>query len=302
MSNYNWSSYQSATGCTRYGPAGAQALLTYLEDMFPGQVSMGICNCRSVRGGSSYSHHAECRAYDEGFAVFVGQTIGIKTLELIGPHGAAIGCDHMIMNHQPGASGRGDPRIYSARSPQGRVYTGSHAHKNHDHIGLTRNSGLHLTYATLVSVLGPAIPEEGPAIPEEGDDEMSLLGYDIGKMGEPAVKGLRSGVLQAMLIDRGYDLGTWGPNKDGVDQSAGDDTRQAFHDWKISEGITSAFSAGEGKIGQYEYAAFHPEVKAVGGDHPDKDHSTLATKTELKTEQRRIDNHTADAKTSTPHS
>lgn len=299
MSSYNWSSYQSATGCTKYGPAGAQALLTYLEDRFPGQVSMGICNCRTVRGGASYSHHAECRAYDEGFSVFVGQTIGIKTLELVGPHGAAIGCDHMIMNHQPGSSGRGDPRIYSARSPQGRVYTGSHAHKNHNHIGLTRNSGLHLTYATLVSVLGPAIPEEG-------DDGMSLLGYDIGKMKEPSVQGLKSGTLQAMLIDRGYNLGTWGPNKDGVDQSAGDDTRKALHDWKIAAGITSALSAGEGVIGQYEYAAFHPPVAAGAGDHADSDHGSLAIKTEVATSLTAVNNklnkHVADAKTPTPHS
>ena len=154
--SYNWATYRSAKGCTRYGPAGARALMTYLEDRFPLQVSFGICNCRNVSGSSTYSHHAECRAYDEGFVVFVGQTIGIETLELLGPHGAELGIDHLIMNHQPGAtSGRGDSRIYSARSPQGRTYTGSHPHKNHNHIGLTRNAGLHLTYAKLVSVLGP---------------------------------------------------------------------------------------------------------------------------------------------------
>lgn len=128
--------------------------MVYLEDMFPGQVSMGICNCRDIAGGSSWSHHAECRAYDEGFAVFTGQTIGIRTLELLGPHGARLGIDHMILNHDPGASDRGDPRVYSARSPQGRTYTGSHPHKNHNHIGLTRNAGRLLTYATLVDVLG----------------------------------------------------------------------------------------------------------------------------------------------------
>lgn len=152
--SYNWATYQSATGCTRYGPAGAQALLTYLEDCFPDQTSYGICNCRQVRGGASYSHHAECRAYDEGFAVFEGQDIGVKTLEKLGPHGKRLGIDHMIVNHQPGAADRGDPRIYSARSPSGRTYTGTHPHKNHNHIGLTRGAGVNLTYATLVEVVG----------------------------------------------------------------------------------------------------------------------------------------------------
>ncbi len=137
----------------------------------------------------------------------------------------------------------------------------------------------------------------GGAPPSEGDDEMSLLGYDIGKMGQPSVKGLKSGTLQAMLIDRGYDLGTFGPNGDGVDQSAGDSTRKALHDWKIAAGITEATSGGEGKIGQYEYSALHPDVKkaAGGGDHPDSDHSSLATKVV-------VDAHVADVKSDTPHS
>ena len=265
---YNWAVYQSATGCHRYGPAGPQAVLLYLEDRFPGQTSLGICNCRLTNGGSSWSHHAECRAYDEGFDVFVGQTIGIETLELFGPHGACLGFDHMIMNHKPGASGRGDPRIYSDRSPQGRVYTGAHPHKNHDHIGLTRNAAANLTYATLVDVLGP------PGLQEEFD----MLGFDIGRKNQPSVKGEMAGALQAMLIDRGFDLGTSGPNGDGVDRSAGNITRAAFHDWKINVGITAATSGGEGKVGVYEYARLHPRPVVEVDEF---DHATLATTTEL---------------------
>lgn len=115
----------------------------------------------------------------------------------------------------------------------------------------------------------------------EGEDEMSLLGFDIGKMGEPSVKGLKSGTLQAMLVDRGYDLGTWGDNKDGVDHSAGDTTRGAFHDWKIAVGITAATSAGEGKIGAYEYREFHPEVTdAPSGPVKPHGHGATAVLTE----------------------
>ena len=91
-------------------------------------------------------------------------------------------------------------------------------------------------------------------------DDMSLLGFDIGKMKEPSVQGLKSEALQAMLVDRGYNLGTWGDQKDGVDGSAGDDTRKALHQWKIDVGITAATSAGEGKIGAYEYQQLHPDV------------------------------------------
>ncbi len=117
-------------------------------------------------------------------------------------------------------------------------------------------------------------------------DEMSLLGYDIGKMGEPSVKGLKSETLQAMLVERGYDLGTFGPNKDGVDGSAGDTSRKALHKWKIDSGITTSTSAGEGKIGAYEYREFHPDVVASGGvgkhSHPATVLLTEGTKVEVE--------------------
>lgn len=196
---YTWAPYQSATGCTKYGPAGAEAMMVYLEDIFPGQTSFGICNCRSIAGSSSWSHHAECRAYDEGFAVFTGQTIGIRTLEILGPHGARLGIDHMILNHDPGASDRGDPRVYSARSPQGRVYTGSHPHKNHNHIGLTRNAGRFLTYATFVAVAGH------PSIHRGGDTDMLIKRGDA--------KSLDAAEAQKMMIEAfGVDAGDWDPH------------------------------------------------------------------------------------------
>ncbi len=291
--SYNWAGYKGATGCTKYGPAGCRALLTYLEDRFPGQVSFGICNCRHVRGGSSYSHHAECRAYDEGFVVFVGQTIGIETLELIGPHGAAIGCDHMIMNHKPGASGRGDSRIYSARSPQGRVYTGSHPHKNHNHIGLTRNAGRNLTYATLVSVLGPAIPG--------GEDDDMLLQRDS--------EGQNVAELQKIMAEQfNQKNGAWDP---WIGKSAFDGQPfQAGEDGDFGATCETNVSNVQGLLGQTKtgivdqllWDALVHHRYGGGGDHDDKDHTTLATKDAVEAEKTRIDRHTADAKTSTPHS
>jgi hypothetical protein len=149
-----FAAYQPATGCTKYGPAGAQAITTYTEDVFRElHRSLGICNCRSVVGGSSWSHHAECRAADSGF-VITRDAWGFAFAQILAEHGARLGIDHIITNARPWESGRGGPLVYSARSPNGRTYTGSHPHKDHNHTGLTRNAGRFLTYATLVAVVG----------------------------------------------------------------------------------------------------------------------------------------------------
>lgn len=151
----NWATYEPATGCVKYGPAGAEALLVYTEDVFAElHRSLGICNCRSVNGGSSWSHHAECRALDMGFDIVVGRTFAYDYAVLLGEHGQRVGLDHIITNRNPWASDRGEPIIFSARSPEGRTYTGAHPHKDHNHAGLTRNAGRRLTYATLVAVYG----------------------------------------------------------------------------------------------------------------------------------------------------
>jgi hypothetical protein len=185
MTDYNWADYVSATGCTQYGPAGAQALMTYLEDWFPGQTSLGICNCRQVVGGGSYSHHAECRAYDQGVAIsVVGSGIAVATLRLLGPHGRRLGIDHMIVNLDSMGAGRGNPRIYSATSPQGRVYTGTHPHKDHNHIGLTRAAGRNLTYGTLVTICGtPGGSVPGGSWKEHDVEALRLMVIEAGNKG-----------------------------------------------------------------------------------------------------------------------
>jgi hypothetical protein len=181
---YNWAPYDAATGCVPH-PHGAKALAAYLEDRFPYQFSLGICNCRDVRGGTSWSHHAECRAYDCGIPTNSGAyrpELGDPIIELLGPHGKRLGLDHVILNRV----------IYSAKSPDGRPYTGVHPHYNHAHIGLHTIAADSLTYATLVSVLGT--PTNG------GDDDVEQVYKD----------------LQQGLKDAGYYTGTidglWGPN------------------------------------------------------------------------------------------
>jgi hypothetical protein len=143
-------------------PQGAKSLAAYLEDRFPYQSSMGICNCRPVRGGTTRSHHSECRAYDCGIPTDNGKyipTFGDPIHELLGPHGKRLGLDHLILNR----------RIYSATSPDGRTYKGVHPHYNHAHIGLNTRAGQTLNYATLVAVLGDPSGETNMLPLNKGD-------------------------------------------------------------------------------------------------------------------------------------
>lgn len=297
MTNYNWATYRSATGCTQYGPAGCKALQVYLEDIFPSQSSYGICNCRNIVGGSSYSHHAECRAYDEGFAVFVGQLIGVHSLQILGPHGARLGIDHMIVNHDPGASDRGDPRVYSDRSPQGRVYTGTHPHKNHNHIGLTRSAGRNLTYATLVTVVGTPTMVRARLFGITGDDDMLI------KRGDP--KTANCAEAQKMMAEKfGVNNGSWAPfpGRSIFDQ-------QSFapgEDGDPGSTFESNVKIVQGKLGQpqtgvvdqrlWDALVFHRYQSSVTS----VDLSGLATKTSLAAVDKKLSDHVGQ-KLSGPH-
>jgi len=161
--SYNWGPYHSPTSCTPKLPKGAKSLLAYLEDHFGYVFSMGICNCRDVRGGSSLSHHANCRALDAGIPTGSNGSyrpeLGDPIHQLLGPHGRELGLNHLILNRT----------IYSARSPDGRWYGGVHPHYNHAHIGLTEAGAINLNYASLVAILGE--PAGGITPPPEDDME-----------------------------------------------------------------------------------------------------------------------------------
>lgn len=259
--SFNWAPYSSANSCHHYGPQGPQALITYTEDVFGAlHRSLGICNCRNVRGGSSRSHHAECRAADDGFTIQANKRWGYLFAQILGPHGRRLGIDHLITNRKPWASGRGEPIIYSAKSPSGRVYTGTHPHKDHNHTGFTRSAARNLTYGTLVAVLGPpeAVARQilGRATTDPQEDD--LLGFDIGKHGDPSVTGDRALALQLMLLDRGMDLPQW-----GADGAAGDETRDALHRFKVREGVSADLSAGSGIVGPHTYRALYAPSDAA---------------------------------------
>ena len=159
---YNWAPYQPATTCDRH-PKGMTNLMAYMLARFAYMRSMGICNCRLVNGGTSRSHHSECRAGDIGIPTGPGgryrPELGDVIPELLGPHGRELGLDHLILNRV----------IYSAKSPNGRYYSGRHPHYDHAHAGIIMVGANTLTLAKIVSILGPV----GPGIPlPPGDEDM----------------------------------------------------------------------------------------------------------------------------------
>ena len=91
----------------------------------------------------------------------------------------------------------------------------------------------------------------GEAPTRKGDP---MLGHSIGRTTDPVGPSTpETATLQVMLTDRGF----YGGAIDGI---GGPITRQALLDWKKAVGITPAVSGGEGRIGPWEYAAFHRPV------------------------------------------
>lgn len=162
--SYNWAAYQSATSCDKH-PKGMTNLMAYMLTRFAYLRSMGICNCRSVNGGTARSHHSECRAGDIGIPTGPGgkyrPELGDPIIELLGPNGRRLGLDHLILNRV----------IYSAKSPDGRYYSGRHPHYDHAHSGINMAGADRLTMATLIDVLGD-VGAGIPLPPGDGDEDM----------------------------------------------------------------------------------------------------------------------------------
>lgn len=275
--------YERCYSCSGKAQPGTVALLKYLLVKFPYARSMGIYNCRNVAGTSTKSIHSCGRALDLGIPTLsngrANTALGHPVVRFLDQYSTELGIHGQIY----------DRVRYDRNSPRGRYYGGAHPHYDHDHIEQTLAKATSLTYADIVEIAGP------PA----GGEEMLLYGLDIGKAGEDSKTDPNPGygVLQAFLVRQGQNIGAWGPNKDGVDRKPGNDTRKGLHNWKIANGITSATSAGEGKIGDYEMAAIY----ASGGAAAAPDLSNLATKSALTNVSNKLEAH-VNAKTSGPHS
>ncbi len=148
-----FAAWEGATECTGAAMPGARALMAGCLEAYgdQGASSLGIYNCRDVRGSSTRSCHAEGRACDVGFPLVDGgaHPAGQAMLDSLRGDAEGLGIQAMIY----------DRTIYSRRSPAGRPYTGASPHLDHVHIELTRRGGRDLTLATVRVALGSAASE-----------------------------------------------------------------------------------------------------------------------------------------------
>jgi hypothetical protein len=145
-----FSTWYAATGCTGSARPGARALMAYVLQAFPRATNLGIYNCRNARGTTTFSPHAEGRAIDVGFPLTSngrGSSHGyalVNALLKAGP--SRLGIQAIIY----------DRKIWSAKTPGGRPYTGVHPHYDHVHVEMTRKAANEVTLATVRAVLAPA--------------------------------------------------------------------------------------------------------------------------------------------------
>lgn len=143
---YSFVPWTAATKCTTGCGSGTSALLRVILKRHPKGRSLGCFNCRPTRGASNLSKHGEGRALDVGFTMVKGRgsAEGYALVKDIGEHGKALGVEAIIY----------DRKIWSAKSPGGRAYTGAAPHYDHVHIELSRSAAGSLTDAKIVKILG----------------------------------------------------------------------------------------------------------------------------------------------------
>lgn len=138
--------WQGCSDCSGGPTPGARALLAAWLEFDPLASSMGIYNCRPVRGSSSLSMHACGRAADLGCPVTAaGHAAMRRFLSAIAPHARDLGVQFVIF----------DRRQWSSTRPAGgSAYGGVHPHRDHAHVELNRAASSGLTLATIRSRIG----------------------------------------------------------------------------------------------------------------------------------------------------
>jgi len=228
MASYNWAPYQPASYCYGEPQRGTVYLSVFLTEQFPGSYCGNIYSCRDIVGGSSLSHHAEGRA-DDQMTVRSKPPSGIsqaqRMLQMLGPHGKALGIDHIILNLTPWESGRGTPMIYNAAAPMRRVYNGEHPHKDHNHIGQTRVGAATMTLSKIRTIVGTEVPAPTPPPSKPGEIVLPLL-YN------PKVRSEDVALLQDMINEAYYPAGKPGLTIDG---HYGNGTAAAVKKWLVPQ-------------------------------------------------------------------
>jgi hypothetical protein len=123
--------YESATYCTDRAQPGTKNLMVAINDLWDQSTSLGIYNCRPVRGGTHLSIHSQGRAVDIGFPVQENEhgfdyahPDGHRLLRVLLRNAWPLGLQAIIW----------DRRWYSRTHPTGRTYTGVNPHIDHLHI------------------------------------------------------------------------------------------------------------------------------------------------------------------------
>lgn len=188
-------SYQRCWSCSGKALPGTVALMQYTLERFPYCSSMGIYNCRDVRGGTSLSIHACGRALDVGIPVLssgrANTALGHPVVQFFDQFSTEFGIMGQIYDRV--RYDRGDPR--------GAYYGGTHPHYNHDHVEQRSEKALSLTRAEIIRIAGPAVPE--------GGDDMALKKNDSGRAVAEA--------QHAMTVLWGFDMQPEGEDWPGFD-------------------------------------------------------------------------------------
>lgn len=177
-----FSAWYPAERCTDGPEPGAKALMAYVLETFPEARNLGIYNCRTVRGGTTTSPHGEGRADDFGFPLDsdgTGSKYGHALVDALLEAGPSkLGIQAIIY----------DRTIWSAKSPEGRPYTGTHPHYDHVHVEMTREAAAAVTLATVRAVLGGVTPE-----PQPGPSQPSFETYKRVKPGSRTIRRWSAG-------------------------------------------------------------------------------------------------------------
>lgn len=218
IDDLSFATWERCSDCSGGPTPGARAVLAYwleqapaiaaeLGATKPGIRSMGIYNCRDVRGGTTKSVHACGRAVDCGVNVNVdGHRTMVEFLRRLAPHAKGLGVQLVIFSRLSG----------SARNPWPHDYEGTHPHFDHLHIELNGAAAQTLTLTTLRSRVGDwtgdpgtppsPTPDDGadddsqPPVPWETQvvDRLDVVRFDQGNIVGDEVK-----VVQGLLAARG---------------------------------------------------------------------------------------------------
>ena len=277
LPDIEFATWERCEGCSGRPQPGAQALLAYWLEQAPALAvelgidpdsvdarSLGIYNCRPVRGRSSLSIHACGRAADLGIAVSVaGHRVMVEFLSRLAPHAKSLGIQLAIFSRLSG----------SARYPWPNRYDGTHPHDDHAHVELNEVAAEALTLATLRDRCGdarqddpaqPTPPPPPPSPPADWRQEIidSMDTVNLSSVTRNRTTFVRSPAstikrLQSLLAAAGYPPANSFDNRGNPDGVGGRHTRVALEAFQRSArtGVPSAPSTPDAIVGEATWTA-----------------------------------------------